>query len=469
MTHTLFFYDLETSGLSPRSQRVMQFAGQRTDMELNPIGEPVDILVKLSEDILPDPQAILVTGTTPQKTLEEGISEPEFARFLVKEIFTEGTIAVGFNNVRFDDEFVRHTLWRNFYDPYEWSWSEGRGRWDILDVVRMTRALRPEGIKWPVADDGSPVNKLELLSKVNHLEHTHAHDALSDVEATIQVAKLIRSAQPKLYEYLFSMRQKNEVAKLVNPSDPKPFVYSSGKYGRDNNFTTIAIAIAEASRPGAALVYDLRHDPKVLQSMSVEDIKHALFATREERKKDTYVPIPVKEIAYNKCPAIAPLGVMNDEAWQRINLTQETIEKHMKNLTQDIVDKLVAALSDRPAFVSGADVEEKLYDGFGNKKDTPRIEAVRVASENELADFHPEFIDERLAELLLRYKGRNFPRALSEEEQTLWQQYRTQKFAQATPAFVNTLQKIARETTDETTLFLLQELHLWWEATAPTE
>lgn len=469
MKQTLFFYDLETSGLNPRTQRVMQFAGQRTDMELNPIGEPVDILVRLSDDILPDPQAILVTGTTPQKTLEEGISEPEFARFLVKEIFTEGTIAVGFNSVRFDDEFVRHTLWRNFYDPYEWSWSQGRGRWDILDVVRMTRALRPEGIEWPVADDGSPVNKLELLSEINKLEHTHAHDALSDVEATIQVARLIRDKQPKLYEYLFSMRQKNEVAKLVNTDDPKPFVYSSGKYGRDNNFTTIAIAIAEASRPGAALVYDLRYDPKALQAMSVSDIKNALFATREERKKDTYVPIPVKEIVYNKCPAVAPFGVMNDEAWQRIGLDQKKIEQHMKDLSQDIVDKLVAALSDRPAFVSGVDVEEKLYDGFGNKKDIPRLEVVRTATENELADFHPEFSDERLTELLLRYKGRNYPRALSEDEQNMWHEYRLKKFTELSPRFVQTLQKLTASVKDEHELFLLEELRLWWEATAPGE
>ncbi|MCA9339265.1 exodeoxyribonuclease I, partial [Candidatus Saccharibacteria bacterium] len=212
MPKNFFFYDLETSGLDARYQRIMQFAGQRTDMNMQPIGEPINVLVRLSDDILPDPPAVLVTGITPQKTLEEGMSEAKFAKMLSEKVFTPDTITTGFNSVRFDDEFVRTTLWRNFYDPYEWSWKDGRSRWDLLDVVRMTRALRPEGIKWPVREDGKPTNRLELLSAENGLEHTHAHDALSDVEALIGMARLIKDKQPKLFEYLLKLRDKKEIA-----------------------------------------------------------------------------------------------------------------------------------------------------------------------------------------------------------------------------------------------------------------
>ena len=152
MQNTFFFYDLETSGLSARSDRIMQFAGQRTDMDLRPIGEPYNVLIALSDDTLPSPEALMVTGITPQKTVDEGYTEAQFVRMLTEEICTPGTIMTGFNSVRFDDEFMRHLLWRNFYDPYEWAWRDGRSRWDLLDVVRMTRALRPEGIEWPVDD-----------------------------------------------------------------------------------------------------------------------------------------------------------------------------------------------------------------------------------------------------------------------------------------------------------------------------
>ncbi|MBC7764212.1 exodeoxyribonuclease I, partial [Microbacteriaceae bacterium] len=206
MSKSFFFYDLETSGLSARDDRIMQFAGIRTDMDLNPIGEPYNILVRLNDDTLPSPDALMVTGISPQKTVEEGYTEAQFSTILMDEIFIEDTIAVGFNNIRFDDEFIRHLFWRNFYDPYAWSWRDGRSRWDMLDVVRMTRALRPEGISWPVDKDGKPTNRLERLTKENGISHESAHDALSDVEALIDVTKLIKTTQPQLYSYLLEMR-----------------------------------------------------------------------------------------------------------------------------------------------------------------------------------------------------------------------------------------------------------------------
>ena len=223
MAKTYFFYDLETSGISGRSDRIMQFAGMRTDENLQIIGEPYNVLVRLNDDVLPSPDALMVTGITPQKTAEEGYTEAEFAKIFVEEICMPDTLIVGFNNVRFDDEFIRALLWRNYYGPYEWAYQDGRSRWDLLDVVRLVRALRPEGINWPVVD-GKPTNRLELLSKENNLEHTHAHDALSDVEALIGVAKLIREKQPEMYGYLLKMRDKKAVQQLVNLDDPKPFV-----------------------------------------------------------------------------------------------------------------------------------------------------------------------------------------------------------------------------------------------------
>ena len=256
---TFFFYDLETSGLYPREDRIMQFAGQRTDMELAPVGEPVNILVKMTDDALPSPGAINVTKITPQQTLMDGMSEAEFCKYIIEEIFVPETVAVGYNTVRFDDEFMRAILWRNFYDAYEWEWKDGRSRWDMLDVVRLTRALRPEGIKWPFKDDGKPTNRLELLTKLNGLSHEHAHDALSDVYATIAVAKLIKEKQPELFKFLFSIRNKNDVKKIVNLDEKKPFVYASGRYASEFNKTTVAFPLT-SGRNGNVLVYDLRYN-----------------------------------------------------------------------------------------------------------------------------------------------------------------------------------------------------------------
>src|SRR5690606_2122332 len=203
MSRTLFFYDLETSGINPAYSRAMQFGGIRTDLDLNPLAESLNWLVQIPEDILPEPEAILVHGITPQKTLADGLTEREFAQKLVKEVFIPDTIAVGFNNVRFDDEFIRHILWRNFYDPYEWHWQSGRSRWDLLDLTRMTRALRPQGLNWPNDSEGVATNRLEALAEANGFKIAKAHDAQEDILATLELARRLKAAQPKLYDFLF--------------------------------------------------------------------------------------------------------------------------------------------------------------------------------------------------------------------------------------------------------------------------
>lgn len=459
-----FFYDLETSGLDSRTHRVMQFAGRRTTMDFEPMGEPYNILVRLSDDILPEPQAILITGITPQMTLADGMSEREFCRLLVDEIFTPGTIATGFNNIRFDDEFVRHTLWRNFFDPYEWAWANGRSRWDLLDVVRMTRALRPDGIEWPVVD-GIPVNKLELIASANGLEHARAHDALSDVDALIQVARLIRSHQPKLYDYLLDMRQKNKLKALVDPDQPKPFVYSSGRYENEWQKTTVAVAIAD-NRKSGAIVYDLRYDPRQFSALTTAELSARLFGTRDEVTA-LGGRIPAKELSYTRCPAVAPIGVLDEASWTRIGLSLETVQQHFSALMADTAlrDKIAAAFAERPEYPPASDVEGKLYDAFISDQDKVKMSAVRAANASDLKDFGPQFADRRLPELLVRYKARQFPESLSDDERTAWEERRSAVLQAGLPRYMAEISRLAADATDT---YLLEELQLWAESIMPS-
>lgn len=470
MAQTFFFYDLETSGLNPRQDRIMQFAGQRTDMNLEPIGEPYNLLVMLNDDTLPSPDALMVTGITPQKTVEEGYTEAQFARMLSEEIFTPDTIAVGFNNIRFDDEFVRHVLWRNFHDPYEWSWKDGRSRWDLLDVVRLTRALRPEGINWPLDDKGEPSNRLELITSANGIAHENAHDALADVTALIAVTKLIKQKQPQLYDYLLKMRDKKLIQQLVNVDDKKPFVYASGRYDKEFAKTTVASPLT-TSRNGGVVVYDLRYDPTPFVGLSAEELAKKIFASWEERQAEDFVKLPVKELQYNRCPAVAPLGVLEQgDGWQKLSLDLETVQKHQNILLDnpDFAEKLRGIFENKPAFKKMPDPEAQLYDSLLNDRDRLQVEAVRNADERELADFHPEFQDERLAPLLLHYKARNFPRSLSEDDLVQWEAWRVQHLQSQLPQFMASLQRLAPTATDEQQ-FILQELQLWAEAVLPSD
>jgi exodeoxyribonuclease-1 len=468
VNHSFFFYDLETSGFDPKRQRIMQFAGQRTDMNLQVVGEPINVLVSLSDEVLPDPGAIIITGITPQKTREDGYSEADFLKLLHSEIFTPGTIITGFNSVRFDDEFMRYTLYRNFYDPYEWQWQDNRSRWDLLDVVRMVRALRPEGIEWSVDDAGQPTNRLELIAAENGLDHKQAHDALSDVIALIDVARLIKQQQPKIFEFLLKTRSKQEVAKLVNLDDPQPFVYTSGRYPKGTLHTTVAIPIAPGGRPGTVIVYDLRHDPTDWAAKTADELKAIRFAPYELRQTEGFVALPAKELAYNKCPAVAPLGVLDQAAQDRIVLDLQTVQDNLHKLRRSgLVDKLQEVFAGDREFTRVTDPDGQLYDSFINGRDKPKMSAVRAADAHDLADFDPGFNDERLSRLLLRYKGRNFPESLNETERREWEEYRTARLQNDLPKFARELQRYAATTTTERESFLLQELQLWAESIAP--
>ena len=471
MPKTFFFYDLETSGLNAREDRVMQFAGQRTDMNLQPIGEPVNVLVALNDDTIPSPEALLVTGITPQKTLDEGYSEADFTKLLVEEWFTPDTIVVGFNNVRFDDEFIRHLLWRNFHDPYEWSWKEGRSRWDMLDVVRMTRALRPEGINWPVDDKGEPTNRLELITKLNGIEHGNAHDALSDVTALIDVARLIRDKQPQLFDYLLKVRDKKELQAFINLDNKQPFVYTSGRYDKQYAKTTVAFPLTSAPH-GNVLVYDLRYDPTAVIGLTQDELKKRLFASWQERQEDGFVPVPVKQLQYNRCPAVAPLGVLSQaDGWQKIDLSQEIVEKHLQILLAhpEFAENIRSVFESREPLQKAADPEAQLYDGFVADGDKIRIEAVRNADVAKLADFQPEFVDERLPGLLVHYKARNFPRSLTETERTEWEVWRAQHIEQQLVQFGAALERVAKRQLTDDDKFVLDELRLWVESIVPEE
>lgn len=447
---TFFFYDLETSGLKPREDRIMQFAGQRTDMNLEPVGEPVNILVKMTDDALPSPGAISVTGITPQKTLTDGINEAEFCKVVTEEVFVPETVAVGYNTVRFDDEFMRACLWRNFYEPYEWEWKDGRSRWDMLDVVRMTRALRPEGINWPFREDGAPTNRLELITKLNGVSHEHAHDALSDVFATIAVAKLIREKQPKLFDFLYKMREKNAVKKLVNLDNKRPFVYASGRYANEFNKTTVAVPLT-AGRNGNVLVYDLRYN---MEDLLTAGTKPTLTATKN------FFPV-VKELCFNKCPAVAPISVLDEsDGWSKINLDKETIEKNLQILLKhpEFAEEMRDVYENWSEFPPAIEPEGALYDSFLNDQDRIKVAAVRNASSRELADFHPDFDDERLPELLLHYKGRNFPETLSESEAKAYEEYRQKRLRRQEPLFIKELEYVKDDFIKEELMLYAQSL-----------
>lgn len=426
MPQTLYWHDYETFGANPKMDRPAQFAGLRTDLDLNIIDDPLVEYCQPPTDLLPHPEACLITGITPQQAQEHGLPEPEFIARILAEFATPDTCSVGYNSLRFDDEITRHSLWRNFYDPYAREWQNGCSRWDIIDMARLTYALRPDGIEWPLREDGAPSFKLEHLATANNLEQTRAHDALSDVYATIALAKLIRSKQPKLYDFVFSNKDKNSARGMLDLITRKPVLHVSQKFPADTGCISLVMPIAEHPvNKNAVIVYDLRHAPNDLIALSAEEIHERMFTPTEDLPEGIQ-RVPLKGVHTNKCPILAPAGMLNSAEAKRLQLNGDILRQHRDVLLQhieDVADKVQAVFA-LGEFEAGSDPEQELYSGFVPNQDRKLCQQVITATEQDLLEPEFPFRDKRLHELLFRYRARYFPNTLNQAERDEWATWR---------------------------------------------
>jgi exodeoxyribonuclease-1 len=429
MSHTFLWHDYETFGATPRRDRPSQFAAIRTDAELNEIGEPLMIYCKPAPDYLPSPEACLITGITPQLCLERGIPEHEFAAQIERAFAQPGTVGVGYNTIRFDDEVTRFMFWRNLIDPYAREWQNDCGRWDLLDVVRLTWALRPDGIEWPKKEDGKPSFKLGDLARANGLLHEAAHDALSDVRATIALARLIHDKQPKLFEFAFSLHKKDRVARELGlPSTrdtAKPFLHVSGMFPTERG--CLAVMWPLASHPAnknELIAWDLAYDPAELRDLDVETLRLRLF-TRTADLPEGVVRLPVKGIHLNKSPMVVgnlrTLAPAMAECWG-IDLEAASRNAEIARGLPDM-SAIWPQVYARPKEAT-PDVDEDLYGGFVGDADRRRLLRVRGLSPADLARERVGFDDPRLEEIVFRYRARNWPETLTVEESERWEAHR---------------------------------------------
>ena len=426
---TFYWHDYETFGRVPRRDRPAQFAGIRTDAALNEIGAPLMVFCQPAPDFLPDPEACLLTGILPQACLEQGVPEHQFADAVSSALAEPGPVGVGYNTIRFDDEVTRYLFWRNLLDPYAREWQNECGRWDLLDVVRCAYALRPEGLIWPTHEDGRPSFKLEHLTAVNGLAHAAAHDALSDVRATIALARLLKTAQPKLFEFCLKLHKKDAVWGEIGVG--KPFLHISGMYGPERGCIALVWPLApHPTNKNELIVWDLAVDPAELLTLDAEAIRGRLF-TRQEDLPEGVTRLPIKTIHVNKSPiVIGNLKTLSVEMAAKWGLDMAQGQAHAQQLVQHgrLLDGLWGSVFKRDP-MAAQDVDEDLYGGFLSPDDRRALERVRSSSPEQLAQRAAEgklnFADPRLDELVFRWRARNFPTSLSEPERQRWQSHRT--------------------------------------------
>ncbi len=435
--NSFLWHDYETFGTNPRWDRISQFAAIRTDANLNPIpGEEYEWFCKAADDMLPQPDACLITGISPQATFEKGVksvSEADIARRIRALMLKPGTCSVGYNSIRFDDEFSRNLFYRNLFDPYEREYKNGNSRWDLIDLIRACYALRPEGINWVYHEPGKPSFKLDQLSVANHFEHTDAHDALADVRATIDMARLVHIKQPRLFEWSLGLRDKQAVSKMLDPMQKQPLLHISAKIPAIRGCTTLILPICKHPQiPNQTLCIDLMSDPELILDLSVEDLRDRLFTPTADLPEDMERP-GIKGIAANKCPFVAPPAVLRGVDQERILLNQQQCELNRQKLidNQSIVADKLSALFEESSFPESNDPDQMIYaGGFFSYVDKQQLETIHHLSPEELAKTNFSFQDKRLREMLYRYRARNYPETLNQEEKDRWDQFRNMRILQ---------------------------------------
>lgn len=460
---SIFWYDYETTGINPRCDRPVQVAGIRTDLELNEIDQPLNLYCQPSDDILPHPKACLITGITPDLLEDKGLVEAEFMTRTHAQLALPGTCGAGYNTVRFDDEVTRYSLYRNFFDPYAREWQGGNTRWDLIDVVRTAYALRPEGIVWP-EEEGRVTLKLERLTAANGIDHGQAHDALSDVRATIALARLIRDKQPKLYEWLFQLRTKQRVLDQVRLL--QPMVHISGRFSASRHYLGVVMPLAwHPKNKNALIVCDLNFDPQPLLDKDADSLRVLLY-TRRDDLPEGQLPVPLKVIHVNRCPVVAPLKVLREQDQRRLQLDMAHYLERAERLveTQEVWREKLSSLYAGEDFTPSEDPEQQLYDGFIGDRDRRLCEQVRLSDPEQLAREAWPFDDERLPELLFRYRARNFAYTLSAEEQARWQLFCQQRLsdpAMGAPQTLDSFLKAAEALSHSATPAELKLLSAW--------
>ncbi len=443
---SFFFFDYETWGISPAKDRPCQFAGVRTDADFNIIEEPLVIYCQPPHDYLPAPEAALVTGITPQLTISKGLPEPEFISKIYAALSHPNTTSVGYNNVRFDDEVTRYTSYRNFYDPYAWAWQNGNSRWDMLDVMRACHALRPEGVQWPENDEGFTSFKLEHLSVANGIEHSNAHDAMADVIATIEIAKKVKAAQPKLFDYFYEHRNKRKLNTLIDIVNMTPLVHVSGMLGRECQYTSWVVPIAwHPTNSNAVIVADLAKSPEPLISLTADQLRERLY-TKKENLAETELPVPLKLIHLNKCPILAPAKTLTAENAQQIGIDRQQCLANLALIRShaEVREKAIDVYNDSADF-SDKDVDEKLYDGFFSGTDKTAMDIIRETDPEALGSLDLKFEDPRIEPLLFRYRARNYPWTLTLQEQQKWQAHCQNYFESNITNYINNLENLVAQ------------------------
>ena len=446
---SFLFFDFETDGKGFASCRPVQFAAIRTDLALNPIGEPTMLFMRPPIDRLPSPHAIAVHKKAPWEQ-EAGLPEGAFARAIQALVEEPGTICVAHNGHSFDYKVLQHLLYRNILPPYDWMHSAGRSRFDTLPLLRGVHAFSPGAMPFAAREDGGVSYKLDLTAAANGIDASSAHDALADVETMISLFERARSAAPAVTKHYFSLRFKSNVDEVLQeamfwlllPTNPAAQKCAS-LYTR--------LGVTDRSE---VVLWDLRVNPRVFIDVTPEELVLRQFSKDDALLEMGAVRPGLQPIRANQAPFVAPVDMAHSVLWDDAELNATDVDRNLAWLSdhQRLTESWVEAYQSRKnAFTAeNEDVEEQLFGDLILGPDEGRLRRLRqrLARDGSLGEpvdvRKMHFDDGRLSEICFRFIARNYPHRLTAKGKQYWELFVSRRLQEDALRFLADL-KEARE------------------------
>jgi exodeoxyribonuclease I len=352
------FYDTETTGLSKSFDQIVQFAAIHTDAEFN-ILERFEIRSKLLPFVIPSPYALRVTKMTIERLHHPDTpSHYDMVRAIIAKM-TEWSPAIilGYNSLGFDEKLLQQAFYQTLHNPYM-TLFHGNSRGDVLSLVQAASELEPGCLNIPTNDNGKAIFKLDKLAPANGFDHVNAHDALSDVEATIHMCRLIQDNAGDVWNRFQRFSRKAAVLDFVG--EDEPFLISENFFGNAKHTPVLRIG-QDAQNAGVSLCFDLTQNLSDFRNLTDAQLQAKLASS----------PRPLKKVKANAAPILTPLDDVPDHIFEALSLGDLGLRaeelRDDEGLRVRIMQAYAAMQTDYPP---SKYIEKTIYGAFASTADT---------------------------------------------------------------------------------------------------